>query len=97
MDNENENENITEIERYEKCTALIYKGIGLCSYFGLQRYKHYHCTLDKNPEMFIYRLHKHYLQYKKIYQNGDSDEWAGVWSSDWYNELKASYYLVGKK
>lgn len=61
------------------------------SYFELTRGTIYSCSLDSNPNLFEYKLYKHYLVYRKT--NGLKDKWTGVWNIDWYNEQKASYTI----
>lgn len=74
----------------------------ITNYFGLKRGKVYRCSLD-DPGFkgkFEYKLHKHYLVYRKIggewdYHRGKtSTSWQGVWNPKWYDETKACYQEV---
>lgn len=70
-----------------------------CGYFGLKRGKIYTCSLD-DPSFngkFEYKLHKHYLVYRKRDGEWDYDKgrvsmkWKGVWNSKWYDDGKVLY------
>ena len=58
------------------------------SYFGLKRGKTYERVQDP-PGKFEYRLLKHYLSYRPLYN--DEKEFRGVWNMEYYDEQKSSY------
>lgn len=72
---------------------MVEKSTYPVSYFGLRRGKVYKCSLDgKNFEgKFIYKLYRHWLRYKPLYND---DGWRDVWNVMWYDESKASYMEV---
>jgi hypothetical protein len=72
------------------------------SYFELKRDKVYLCNLDhpKYQGKFEYKLHKHYLVYRKrdgewCYDTGKvKKSWRGVWNIKWYDEQQAQFLPV---
>ncbi len=63
-------------------------------YFGLKRGVIYFCSADSVPNKFEYKLHKHYLVYRKIGRDdaGRKTTWRGVWNSKFYDDSKVWYW-----